>query len=177
MCDPVTMAVAQFAVAAAGTASSYSAAKSEAGAAQATYDQNVKNTEQAQKANHRSLSSRVQQEDQAALQAAQSQEIEAAQTAATIEVSAGESNLSGNSVGNLLRGVYGTLGRNQTTLAANSDARREASTVELENIDIAAKNQINSMPQPTKPSLTPYLIKGFSDGLSSYNSYQKRKAT
>lgn len=177
MCEPATLAVTQLAISAASTASAYGAAQAQQAAQQAQYEQNIANTERASTTNYRLLSSRVKQEDAAALQEEQDQEIEAARAAATAEVAAGGGNIGGNSVGNLLRGVYGTLGRNRATLAANSRSRREASAAELENLSVAAKNQLNSVAQPQKVSMMPYLIKTTSDGMSTYNDFQKRKAT
>lgn len=177
MCDPVTMATAQIAIGAASAGAAYMGASAQAENQQALHNQNAENAVRARNTNYRNLSARVQQEDAAALQEKQAIQIEAAQAAATAEVASGEAGVTGNSVGNLLRGVYGTLGRNLRTSEVNSRNRRSAAEGELENLTLAAQSQINSVPQATKPSVFPYILQGVSSGMKPYTEYQARKAT
>ncbi|UFS66939.1 hypothetical protein LO749_20825 [Paracoccus denitrificans] len=148
----------------------------EAAKAQADYaNQNARNAARTAEANWRALGTREQQEQAESLQQRQQQEIEASKAAASAEVAAGQAGVSGNSVGGILQDIYGSLGRNLTIIGTNRANARSGIAAEMENVGIGAQNQINSVPQPETPSLLPYGLQAFSQGLNAYSQYKQRK--
>ena len=175
MCDPVTLAVASMGLSVAQGVTAYSGAVSAAKGQADLANQNAQNAARAADANWQALGLREQQEQAESLQQRQQQEIQASQAGAAAEVAAGAAGVSGNSVGGVLRDIYGSLGRNLTIIGTNRDQARAGLAVDMENVGIGTQNQINSVPQPETPSLLPYALQTFSSGLNTYTAYKQRK--
>lgn len=171
MCDPVTMAVVAIGQAVVG----YQAANANYKAQLKAYEQNAENATRATATNYSNLNIRLQQEDQAAAQSKQQNEIEAAKAASSAEVAAAAGGVGGLSVGAVLQDIYAQAGRNEATTDANLRMTRGYLQGELKSAEQSGQNAINSMPIPEKPGFLPFALGAFSSGLNAYNDNLKRK--
>lgn len=175
MCDPVTLLATSLVMSGAQAVMGYQAQNAQYKSQMDSYRQNAENSAIAAADNYSQLNIRAQQENAAHSQQAESAEIEKAQALATAEVAAASGNVAGLSVEGVLRDIYSQAGRNEATADANLRMSGDYLDGERRNAQRAAQNQINSVPIPEKPSMTPFLLQGFAQGLNSYTGYYNRK--
>lgn len=172
MCDFVTilgvgLGIAQSVV-------QYSAAQDQYEAQMEVQRQNAINASKAAENQYANINVRAQQEDMAANQQKQESKIEAAKAASTVQVAAGEGGVSGLSVDAVLRDIYAQQGRNEATLDTNQRMSRDYLMGEMKAAEAGGQSQINSVPVPEKPTMTPYLLNAFGSSLNAYSNYVKR---
>lgn len=138
--------------------------------------QNAINASRATENQYANLNIRAMQEDAAANQQRQETNIEAAKAAASVEAAAAEGNVSGMSVGHVLRDLYAQQGRHDAAVDSNLRMNRGFLAGEMKAVEAGGQNQINSMPIPERPSFAPYLLDAFGSSLTAYSNYKQRKA-
>lgn len=152
MCDPVSMAGASFAVSAASAVAKHQAGMEDA-ASQRGYQEQVRyNAEVARNNTYDQITSRQQQETDAASQALLDNAIRALKARATADAGAADAGVQGNSVESVARNVYMEQGRIDSTTERNA----AMSIQQLQEEKKAARAEYTSrtnMPAVKDPSL------------------------
>lgn len=167
MClDPVSMGVLSFAVKAIGAVASFAAQSAESAA-------NARNAIEQNKIDQRQLTLRQIQENAAAAQKKQAQNVQEAEVKAEATVAQVSKGVTGLSVENLLNDVTRKAARNQTTISENA----RMAVVQIQEgkkaATVRAQSRIDSVPPPNPLSL----IAGIgSAAITGYNTYQSYMA-
>lgn len=164
MCDPVTMAVATFALGATTEVLGYAAQNQEAKAVQSA-------AAAAYKQDQTQISLRQIQEADAEAHQVNQQNLEEAKVVSKVQASASDANVAGVSVDNIVADVRRQAARNRETIKANT--RMTVMQLEQERKGSRSRNQgrINAAPRPNPLSL----VAGIGGAaLSGYNAYSKQ---
>lgn len=164
MC-PVVMAVAQFALSAAGSVMGFMGEKQQYEAQQQQYQNNRDASNKAAVNTYTSQQNRALQERKAASQETQNLQIEAVRGRSTAEVAAGEAGVTGLSVNALIADYYGQEGRYGRTLANNYQMNADYLRGEMDATQAQAEGRINSVEQPIKPSFADAAIRILGSGV------------
>lgn len=174
MCEPTLLLAASLTMSAGQAVMGYQAAQQQYASQMDAYRQNAENAALSAAENYTRLNIRAQQENAAHSQQAQAAQIEKAQAVASAEVAAAQGNVAGLSVEGVLRDIYAQAGRNEAAADTNLRMSRDYLQGELDGAQRSAQNQINSVPIPEKPSMTPFLLQGFASGLNAYSGHYDR---
>jgi hypothetical protein len=173
VCDPVTLATASIAIGGVQSVVGYVGAQQQYKAQTEVYSQNAENSAHSASDNYKSLNIRLQQEGAAAADEKQANELERAQAIATAQTAADAGGVTGLSLDAVVRDIYSRTAANEVATDANLRMSKGYLQSELKSANNAAQSQINSMPIPEKPSAIPYLLQGFSSGISGYSQKLK----
>lgn len=151
---------------------------SAAGAAQAQSEANQLAKEsamEARNANYDQLAAMAQQENAAAAQQIQENQIEALKSTATAEVAAGESGVTGLSVDALLADMWGKSARFEDNVNQNLEAKQQQIQFELDNANRSYQSTVNSLPAVQKPNYLGAALKAGSGIYGAYKDHLKVK--
>jgi hypothetical protein len=172
----VAMAVAQFALSAAGTVAGFVGQSQQAEAQQEYYKNNRDAANKAAVNTYAANQNRALQERKAASQETQQLQTDAVRARSTAEVAAGEAGVSGLSVDALIGDYYGQQGRYERTLDNNYQMQADYLRGEMDATQAQAEGRINSVQQGQKPSFADAAIRILGGGLDAYGGYQRAKA-
>lgn len=164
-------AVSSVASAGAGVAAQAGAASAQSEANEIAKD----NAIEARDANYDQLHLMAQQEQAAAEQQIQENDLEALRSTETAKVAAGESGVTGLSVDALLADMYGKSARFEDNVNQNLEARTNQIGFEMENVDRSYRSTVSSLPQPAKPDYLGATIKAGSGIFGAYKDHLKVK--
>lgn len=168
MCDPASLALAQFAITATSTVTGLGAqiaqANAEADFAEAQADQ----VRVATIANYDQIAERRDQEAAAAGQQAQQAQIETVKAVETARTAAGEAGVSGLSVDALLADLYGQGAKIADGVNVNLENTNRSLDVAAENVARGGQSQINSIARPSSPNYAGAGIKIAGAGVDLY---------
>jgi len=164
MClDPVSMGVLSAGIGLMKTVATF-------GAQQEESRKNAENAMAANAIEQRQLTLRQIQENQAAAQKKQAQNIQEAEVLAEAKVSQASMGVAGASVDNILADVSRKAATNRETIAENTRMTVQQLQTDKTASTIKAKSRIDSMPPPNPLSL----VAGIgSAALTGYNTYEK----
>jgi outer membrane PBP1 activator LpoA protein len=176
MCvDPITMAVASFAMSAASQVVGFQAQGQQYEAQQQHYENNRAAANKAAVETYASTQNRILQEQAAASDEAQKLNIESAKGRATAHVAAGEAGVAGLSVDALIGDFYGQQGRYERTLDNNLQMQSDYLRGEMDATTAQAEGRINSVDQGTPPSFADAALRIVGGGLDAYTGYRRNK--
>ena len=173
MCDPMTMAVASFAIGAAQSVASFSAQSAAADEQNRLYEQNRLNAIAAFEDNQRALTNRQSQEQEAAGAQKFDNAIEARKARALNRVAAGESGVSGITVESLMRDMYQQEARVNDRVDQNTDWTMAQLQDQKRGDGYRTLDRINSVQRANKPSFVDLGLKLAGAGLNSAASYRQ----
>lgn len=173
MCEPMTIAAATMAVAAAGSAyTGYQGAKVNAQIQNHIQEQNEINSLASMQQSYVTTQQRQAQEMEAASEAIQNRRLEATKQLATATVASGESGVSGFSVERVLRDMLSMGSRDVTTIEQNRDWNVTQLDNQLNGIRTQAINNINSVTGGVSPSAWPYAFQAAGGMANAYGTYK-----
>lgn len=172
MCEPVSLAIASFAVSAASTVSGYMAQSQAADQQNALYEANRKNAIAAHEDTNRALTNRQSQEMDAAAAEKFDVALDAKKARATNVVAAGEAGVSGLSVEALLREFSGREARYVDRVDENLDMSMAQLQDEKRASGFRTVDRINSVQRAVKPSFLDAGLKIAGAGLDAYTGYK-----
>lgn len=165
MCfDPVTAAVLSFAVGATQSVAQYAAASQEASAVQKAATADNENQQ-------RQITLRQMQEEDALHQKQQVENLQEAQRASAVALSAASSGVAGISVDNLIADVNRNAARNRMTAFENTRMTVQQLQQERKAAAAQAEGRINAAPKPSALSLVAGIGGAALGGYNTYNKY------
>lgn len=174
MCDPGTLALATFAISAAGAATSYMAQSQVADAQTAQWNQNYVNALASARDDQMALTTRQEQESDATTQKLQASQVDQAERQSQVSVAAAQGGVSGISVGNIMADVANKAEQNRTNDTINYQNTAQQLQQEKDATNDTAENRINSMMPGVQPSLLATGVQIAGSAVSAYTGYSKR---
>jgi len=169
----MVLAIASFAVGAAGQVAGFMQQSQQADAQAEAYKRNAENAAKATSARYDQINVKSIQEGEAASDRKFEAALDARRAAATAVTAAGEGGVSGLSVTALLGDIASRHGRFET----NTDKQLQISRAYLGGEKVAAQaggqGQINSVPIPEKPNFASALVGIFGSGLDAFTGYKQ----
>lgn len=147
MCEPTTLMALTVASSAAQVIAQQQAADAQTAANQRQYQ----NAMQARAANLNQTNLEMTQEREAAMQRLEENNLKAREATSTARVAAGESGVSGLSVGALLSDLGNKQNRYNTSVSTNYDRSMGAIENQRQNINANASSVINGLKTPAAP--------------------------
>lgn len=166
MCDPVTLTMTALAVGSAYTG--YEGAKAQADMQNKMYEQNKVNSYAAMRNSYQADQTRQAQVNASAAQQIQDRQLQATQQAATANVAAGESGVSGYSVDRIMRDINGTAANDVTNIKQNRDWNLSQIQNEMYGIQSQTQSRINSVSKGVQPNKWAYVFKAGADSTTAY---------
>lgn len=151
MCEPATLTAAALAITAASAAATVYSQQQQADAQKAMNSRQTTNITAASAANQNQVNVQEQQQREQAYQKKNENNIIAREAMARGQVAAGESGVSGLSVGYLLADLAGKRDRFNTSVDTNYQYAFMNSENQRSNIGFDAQSAINGLKQPTMP--------------------------
>jgi len=174
MCEPISMAVASFAISAASTVMDFQAQSQAAKEQNKYYEQNRLNALQAFTDNQNAMNQRIAQEQEAASAEKFENRLEAKSARATNEVAAGEAGVSGLSIEGLARDFAGKEQRMSDRIDQQTDWTTQQLQAEKRGDSFRALDRINSVRRANKPNFAAAGLKIAAAGLDSFSTYKTR---
>jgi hypothetical protein len=163
------LAIAQFAVGAAGAVMNYQGQMAQYEAQQQQYQQNIKNARKAALDRYQSQQNQIRQERRKAEGELKETQEDALKARSTARVAAGEAGVSGLSVNQLVADFYGDEGDFLQRVEENYTTRRDAGRAEMKGTEAQAASRINSIPPPVKPSFAGTAVRVAGLGVKAFS--------
>jgi hypothetical protein len=172
MCPPL-LAIASFAIGAAGQVASFIGAQNSYKAQLEYKRQNDENAARAASIRYDQINQKAIQEGEAAADRKFEAAIDAKRAISTVRTAAGEGGVSGLSVAALMSDVEARHGRFKVNTNKQLQLTRSYLGGEKDAAQAQGQSQVNSVPTPEKPNFASTLIGIFGSGINSYNDYQR----
>lgn len=177
MCDPVTMAAATLAIGVASSGAGLMAQQQQFDAQSDMNRQAVKNSQMMAREQYAHTQNKWLQERAAASLEKQNAAVDAMEARATALAAGGEGGVTGNSLTQLVGSYYAKQGRFNDSIDQNYQMSRDYLWASMDQTRSQAQSQINSLPQPTRPSYLDAAIRVASAGLEAGTTYNQMKRT
>lgn len=175
MCDPMTIAIASFALAGTQTVAQYQQARGEAKVQTALHNMNQRQALKDMQQQMADLGARQLQEQQAAAEETFDRRRQALIEASSATARIGESGASGLTMSALMQSVYGQAGRDITRMNTNREWNLQQIEREKQGVRSQAISRMNGTTPGTGPSPLAAALKIGSAALDSYSYYKANK--